>query len=69
MKLRVRIRDIIPDRPVILDFLLDDATFRVRSTFRTCFITAVLAAAAAAVATAASCFCSCSVRLATELSQ
>ena len=27
---------IIPDRSIVLDFLLDGATFRVRSTFRTC---------------------------------
>jgi len=37
MKLGVHIRDIIPDRSTVLDFLLDGATFWVRSTFRTCF--------------------------------
>ena len=36
-------RDIIPDRSIVLDFLLDGATFRVRSTFRTCFINAASA--------------------------
>ena len=36
-KLRIHIRDNIPDRSTVLDFLLDGATFRVRSTFRTCF--------------------------------
>ena len=35
-KLRIHIRDIIPDRSAVLDFLLDGTTFRVRSTFRTC---------------------------------
>ena len=33
-KLRIHIRGIIPDRSAVLDF---GATFRVRSTFRTCF--------------------------------
>jgi len=37
MKLRVHIRDIIHDRSIVLDFLLDGATFRVRSTLHTCF--------------------------------
>ena len=31
------IHDIIPDRSTVLYFLPDVATFRVRSTFRTCF--------------------------------
>ena len=31
------IRDIIPDKSTVLDFLPDGATFRVCSTFRTCF--------------------------------
>ena len=35
-KLSIHIRDIIPDRSAILDFLLDGATFRVHSTFHTC---------------------------------
>ena len=38
-KLRVHIRDIIPHRSTVLDFLLDGASFRVRSAFRTCFNT------------------------------
>ena len=37
-KLCTHIRDIIPDRSTVLDFLLDGATFRVRSTFHTCYL-------------------------------
>jgi len=37
-KLRIHIRDIIPDISTVLDFSPDGATFRVRSTFRTCYL-------------------------------
>ena len=37
-KLRMHIHDIIPNRSTVLDFLVDGATFRVRSIFRTCFL-------------------------------
>ena len=40
-KLRIHILDIIPDRSTVLDFSLDGATFRVHSTFRTCYINQV----------------------------